>query len=271
LEAWKSAEIVFRLGNSLTNEPISWLQFMRLRADESAMNLFQQLLDCPAGIFSIKNYQDVILEIDNKDTKIATREFEGTLAIIGSYAFKHYYDALAPNDLPSRMLGKILGSPLGKPIMKNNYAFYIQKLSALIVASKKPYYLIAKNAVGHSSEKTQIDVMRHPLSMMISPSTNWMLTQQATYSANLDSFKLALALKIYKQKHGYYPDKLASLSPEVISQLPFDPFTGKDYIYRKEGKGFILYSAGPCGKDDNGVYDQKQLDKYDDIVWKVLN
>ena len=67
---------------------------------------------------------------------------------------------------------------------------------------------------------------------------------QAVYTADCDILKIILGLRIYKQKFGYYPDNLNLLSPGIITKLPVDPFTGKNFIYRKKGSGFIIYSAG---------------------------
>ena len=36
---------------------------------------------------------------------------------------------------------------------------------------------------------------------------------------------------------------------------PVDPFTGKPLEYRREGDGFLIYSAGPDGRDDGGSRD----------------
>jgi len=73
--------------------------------------------------------------------------------------------------------------------------------------------------------------------------------------------------KGHQQKHGNYPDTLSPLTPEIITELPTDPFTGKNYIYRREGKGFIVYSVGSNERDDKGVSDSKQ--HCDDIAFKI--
>ena len=66
---------------------------------------------------------------------------------------------------------------------------------------------------------------------------------------------MASALRLYRIKHGAYPEKLDALVPEFIDKLPTDPFSGREYVYRKEGKGFILYSLGVNMTDDGGVED----------------
>ena len=77
----------------------------------------------------------------------------------------------------------------------------------------------------------------------------------------------ALTLKAYQNKKGEYPQSLAQL-PETIewANLPEDPFSGEDFIYRREGEGFLIYSIGANLKDDGGKVEQDW--KEGDIVWR---
>ncbi|MFA5393919.1 MAG: ABC transporter permease [Candidatus Ratteibacteria bacterium] len=95
----------------------------------------------------------------------------------------------------------------------------------------------------------------------------------ANLEALQDLAKIVTALKRYKLTHGQYPKDLAELRPDFISELPIDPFTGRDFIYKQEGKGFILYSLGENGVDNGGkiiirrfVGDSGELS--DDIPWR---
>lgn len=36
--------------------------------------------------------------------------------------------------------------------------------------------------------------------------------------------------------------------PTTLGQVPLDPFSGKPLVYRREGKGFVVYSVGETGK-----------------------
>jgi hypothetical protein len=51
--------------------------------------------------------------------------------------------------------------------------------------------------------------------------------------AQLRCARTACAIKLYKQKYGYMPDKLNCLVPEFFKNVPLDPFTGKvlNYAY----------------------------------------
>ena len=56
----------------------------------------------------------------------------------------------------------------------------------------------------------------------------------------------------YHGDHGAYPAKLDDLAPKYLPSVPKDLFTGKPLIYRLTEKGYLLYSVGVNGKDENG-------------------
>jgi hypothetical protein len=63
---------------------------------------------------------------------------------------------------------------------------------------------------------------------------------------------VAFALAAYQRDHGRYPDKLDALAPKYLPQIPNDLFTGKPLIYRPMAQGYLLYSFGSNGRDDEG-------------------
>ena len=83
--------------------------------------------------------------------------------------------------------------------------------------------------------------------------------------------KLAFALASYRADHGAYPAKLADLTPKYVLEVPTDIFNDHDLNYRREGKGYLLYSFGINGKDDGAKsYDDRKKDEdWDDIVVRV--
>ena len=55
--------------------------------------------------------------------------------------------------------------------------------------------------------------------------------------------------------HGRYPKTLQDLAPTALKSLPVDWMSGQPFRYRPTGDGrFELWSVGPDGKDDGGVY-----------------
>jgi hypothetical protein len=84
--------------------------------------------------------------------------------------------------------------------------------------------------------------------------------------------RTGLASRLYKSRMGKYPENLEALVPNILSEVPTDPFTGKPLVYRREGEGFIVYSLGSNEKDDGGrstyMITQEVMDKDDDWAWR---
>ena len=87
--------------------------------------------------------------------------------------------------------------------------------------------------------------------------------------ANIGLAQTAMALKAYKSKLGTYPDSLAEVKSKIGWKIPDDPFSGKPFVYKRRGDGFLIYSWGYDLKDDGGKPQKKNSKEYD-IVWTTL-
>ena len=83
--------------------------------------------------------------------------------------------------------------------------------------------------------------------------------------------KLAFALAAYRADHGEYPAMLADLTPKYVVDVPKDMFNDAELHYRLEGKGYLLYSVGNNGKDDEAksYNDRKNDEDWDDLVVRM--
>lgn len=96
--------------------------------------------------------------------------------------------------------------------------------------------------------------------------------KEAAFEAIMLTTKAGVACKIYKNRNGRYPENLEALVPEILGELPIDPFTGKPLVYKVENNELIIYSFGSNEKDDGGrsTYAINQLiaEKDDDWAWR---
>jgi len=60
------------------------------------------------------------------------------------------------------------------------------------------------------------------------------------------------AVRSYHLENATLPKDLGELVPQYLKALPQDPFFTKGMIYRVRSEGFLLYSVGPDGVDDDG-------------------
>jgi hypothetical protein len=63
---------------------------------------------------------------------------------------------------------------------------------------------------------------------------------------------LAFALAAYRHDHGRYPEKMAALAPKYLPKIPQDMFSGKPLAYQPSEKGYLFYSVGVNGRDEQG-------------------
>jgi RNA polymerase sigma factor (sigma-70 family) len=63
---------------------------------------------------------------------------------------------------------------------------------------------------------------------------------------------LAFALAAYRGDRGGYPEKLDALVPKYLEEVPTDLYSGKALIYRPSENGYLLYSVGANGLDEQG-------------------
>lgn len=78
-------------------------------------------------------------------------------------------------------------------------------------------------------------------------------------NATLELTRLAAALAVYRAEQGTYPETLDALVPDVIDKLPVDLYNAKPFIYKRDGEGYLLYSAGENGTDDGGSNEQMEI------------
>jgi hypothetical protein len=85
--------------------------------------------------------------------------------------------------------------------------------------------------------------------------------------ARLGTAELAIALRMYKSRNGDYPESLSQLVPDIVQELPVDPFTGEGFVYHKGGRGFTIYRPGRNGKNEFGMQTEDKGSGGGGMVW----
>lgn len=91
------------------------------------------------------------------------------------------------------------------------------------------------------------------------PAVNAATSAEDRANAALQLTQLAAALAEYRAVHGAYPDKLDDLLPGVLGKLPVDIHNTIPFFYKRDGEGYLLYSAGDNGVDDGGSNEQLRI------------
>ncbi len=79
---------------------------------------------------------------------------------------------------------------------------------------------------------------------------------------------LIVHLTIYKARFGAYPERLGQLTVADLPTLRRDPFSGRDFVYRRSGADFVLYSLAYNLTDEGGRHDPEWTEE-DYVFWPV--
>jgi hypothetical protein len=176
-------------------------------------------------------------------------------------------------DLGSVFEGASFWQKLGlwtiRPLLKKDLRQALPVFDRLASLALMPYYQ-------NRAELRAWDPQKHPwyayLSKFFIGDTEAAFMKVAQIEAIMLANRAGLACRLHKSRTGAYPASLEELVPGFLSDVPADPFTGKPFVYRREGEGFIVYSLGSNQKDDGGrstwMITQLVMDKDDDWTWR---
>ena len=152
-----------------------------------------------------------------------------------------------------------------RPLMMSYIANDISMMTECQKLANKPFYEIRDSYDIFVKRMTKETSKAAPLILfenyyILGHYGDMIINRQNRSSAYIDTMQLTLAIYMYKKIHGKYPDSLGMLVSTIMKSLPEDPFSGNDYIYRREGDGFIVYSVGPNQKDNDGYLESTEID-----------
>ncbi len=130
------------------------------------------------------------------------------------------------------------------PFIYQDYIWYLTYMSKNRSLFSQPYWLEEKQIEELNNELSRSNLLNlHCLiSATIAMSPNFRI-KTARIESGINVAKLTLALHIYKNQNGAFPDKLEQLAPGILKKIPVDPISGKPFEYRKTGGSFTLSSV----------------------------
>jgi hypothetical protein len=160
---------------------------------------------------------------------------------------------------------------LARPLVKRDLRRSLPNYEFLEEQAKLPYFQ-CRDALRARDEDLKAKPWYAIASKMMIGGAEAAFMKTAKAEAIALASRTGLACRLYKSRTGRYPDGLEELVPDLLTEVPIDPFTGKPFVYRREGEGFIVYSLGSNQKDDGGrstyMITQLVMDKDDDWTWK---
>jgi len=275
--------LIFRICDHVSSEPILVSQLVRFASQAIALNALNRIAEvAPLSAADARRIYETLRKIDN--ARPFTHAMEGERCM-GLWLFNAV--RRDPSMASQMLIAPGAGSPsaggelfvrvlttLGAPLMNQDEVFYIKHMNAVVAASRLPF----KDA------RKRYDALAHRVAALPwyaimtriwSPGSSPRATEARDKAvARIALAQHAMALRVCQIETGQYPASLAELRAKVKWPLPADPFTGKDFVYRRAGTGYLLYSIGPNMKDEAGK-DQRPFRGApgyyppDDLPWRM--
>ena len=144
---------------------------------------------------------------------------------------------------------------------KNLLEFWRKAFTAIDRTKDEPMqtHLALKRVLADEERAAQADKVGHTLNMILLPVVSSASRKLVTLQTLRRMRTLKIELLKYRLAHNAFPDTLQSFDTTTTT----DPFNSKSLRYRREGKGFRLWSIGENLIDDGGktkVGDNKRAD-----------
>jgi len=132
--------------------------------------------------------------------------------------------------------------------------------------------LFLKNVVWYGYFGAIPRLIGQAMADLLTPAVEAWRTSHQRQEAEVSLMRLMFALEAYHRDNGEYPAALDDLLGHYIDEIPLDPFAsnpaGEAFRYILEEPGFLLYSVGPNGVDEEGR-GNNDVPKGDDIRRRV--
>lgn len=272
-EAVESIITGIRLSESIGQEPVVISQMVRWITLKSACDMIR----ASAGMNGMTRTQ--ALEMDaalaRVDLHAGFMKSMRTERVMGLAAYDEIrrdgpqrfsnYVAIDPDD---NITIRIVTSKLGRPVLYADKLVFLRSINKLIELSNKPYYKTA--SIAYKANPANNGPSYTPVSKALCSWYDKYRMSYETERAHLAVTRTALGIMAYKDRYKAYPKTLAELKSRLGWDMHKDPFSGKDLLYRKTAKGFIIYSIGANISDDGGKAPPANgSDPYSaDVVWE---
>jgi hypothetical protein len=78
------------------------------------------------------------------------------------------------------------------------------------------------------------------------------------FHADLGASAILLAAERHRKKTGKWPESIAAIDKDILSDAPTDPFSGQPYRFVRRDGQLLIYSIGPNQKDEQGERDAER-------------
>jgi hypothetical protein len=190
--------------------------------------------------------------------EVGLRMIKGDPAATKSYS--------GPEGLNSRFWSWLI-----RPLLKSELLWFQKSFEGAGKVSMLPYYEQREFLIAQSG-KVNPPPWYYRMIGGLQPNFHASFLREASLEAMMLATRAGLACKIYRNKTGHYPENLEALVPDILPEIPIDPFTGKPLVFKRQSGKLLIYSLGSNQKDDGGrstyMITQLVMEKDDDWTWR---
>jgi hypothetical protein len=136
------------------------------------------------------------------------------------------------------------------PLFNGDELAYLEFMERSLVAVTAPW--AESSRMGRELESwAEKKLKRTIIARAVGPALSNIAKRRFEAQTQLNLIAGVLGLQVYHQGMGAYPESLEDLG-RIDWPVPQDPFGVGALVYRPQGEGFMLYSIGPDGVDDEG-------------------
>ncbi len=172
---------------------------------------------------------------------------------------------IAPEGIDGFFL-QLYGSILARPFLYMDQEAYAGIMERMTDAMELPFYE-AKPELDRINTEIESLPRTRVLSSILLPALTRAAEAQARHEAQLDLMRIGLAVELYHDQIGEYPQTLEDVAPTIGGEIPLDPFTGMPFVYEPHNDRFTLYSA--MGNVVGPVPSSYNADSHGNLVWRV--
>jgi hypothetical protein len=149
------------------------------------------------------------------------------------------------------------------PVFTLDFEFYLDAMEQGLAACASPFPKSLEGISQWMSLQEEAKSKGYQISAMLLPAIQTAFERSAECLARLRVGQAALAVERYRLAHqNALPDALGELTPQILAQVPTDPFDGQPLRYQKNSSGFLVYSIGK-DRTDNGGFPKPATAKTD--------
>jgi hypothetical protein len=196
--------------------------------------------------------------------------FANSFSMEGLVGLEAFDDIRSGDSTPAGMstsgvdafLMQLYGSIIARPFLYMDQEAYADIMERMTDTMILPFYEAQPELERINNEIESLPRIR-VMSRIILPALTRAAEAQARHEAQLGLMRLGLAVDLYHDQIGKYPQTLEDVAPTVGGEIPLDPFTGMPFVYEPSSDRFTLYSAR--GSVVSPVVSSHNTD---DIVWR---